>query len=320
VLNEKFNSNLGTDLTCMLQCGDILVFGGAHGFVGIGVGVPHSGSSNEDHESSVAIVCVFPTTFPASSSTRANTSSGVGERERERERERENAIEWEDKIEREGENVNGSPESYDSPSSYLPDLPSTTYESEEYYGDVIPVPSTPRTLLAYDRVKKNKNGQGKEIEIVVQSEIPKDLETDEGKVEENERVRGVDVDIATETEIEREREAERKEEEEQEEEEAPVEASMAVLRARGHGYNSNITCLATHSLESGTDLCVIIVLVSAPTSLPALSISYPAPLCSALLCPYLVIPFTPSTLPMPCPSCTLLTPVFFIMNMNMFRK
>ena len=253
------------------------MFGGAHGFVGIGVGVPHSGSSNEDHESSVAIVCVFPTGSPASSSTRANTrastTSGVGERVRERE----NAIEWEDKIEREGENVNGCPESYDSSSS-LPVLPSTTYESEEYYGDVIPVPSTPRPLLAYDRVKKNKKGQGKEIELVVQSEMPKDKEADKGKEKENERGRGIDIDIetATKTETEEEREAERKEEEE-----APVGASMAVLRARGHGYNSNITCLATHSLESGTDLMMImnIMIVSVSSSLLAL---YLIP-CSTLL-------------------------------------
>jgi hypothetical protein len=287
----------------MLQCGDILVFGGAHGFVGIGVGVPHTGGSNEDHESSVAIVCVFPTGSPASSSTRANTraSSDVGERERARERE--NAIGWENKMKKEGENVNGSPESYDSSSSSsLPVLPSTTYESEEYYGDVIPVPSTPRTLSAYDRVKKNKKGLEKEIEIVVQSEIPKDKETDKGKEKENERGRGIDIDIETETKTETETER-------NEEEEAPVGASMAVLRARGHGYNSNITCLATHSLESGTDLSAIMNLVPAPSSLPALSISYPALMCSALLCPYLVIPSTPSTQSMP---------VF--LHMNLFRK
>ena len=263
----------------MLQCGDILVFGGAHGFVGIGVGVPHSGSSNEDHESSVAIVCVFPssTGSPASSSTRANTRAGTSSGVEERDRVRENAIEWENKIEREGENVNGSPESCDSSSSSFPVLPSTTYESEEYYGDVIPVPSTPRPLLAYDRVKKNKKGQRKEIGIVVQSEMPEDKETDKGKEKETERGRGIDVDIETEIMTETERETEMKEEEQ----EAPVAASMAVLRARGHGYNSNITCLATHSLELGTDLMIIVIMiVPAPSLLPA---HYRIP-CSALLC------------------------------------
>lgn len=294
MLNEKFNSNLGTDLTCMLQCGDILVFGGAHGFVGIGVGVPHTGGSNEDHESSVAIVCVFPTGFPASSSTHAHTSastiSGAGESEREREKK--GAIEWLKKIEREGEgeNVNGSTGSYDSSSSSLPVLPSTTYDLEEYYGDVIPVPSTPRTLLANDRVKKSKKGQQREMEIVAQSEMPINEVADKGNDRDKERGRGIDIDIetGTETNTEAEAAAEKKEE-------APVGASMAVLRARGHGYNSNITCLATHSLELGTDLTVIIIIVSATSSLSALSTSYPALLCSTVLCISPLTPFTPST-------------------------
>ena len=51
----------------MIQCGDSLVFGGAHGFVGIGVGVPHRDEEGQDGNG-VAVLCVFPPAFSPDSS------------------------------------------------------------------------------------------------------------------------------------------------------------------------------------------------------------------------------------------------------------
>lgn len=66
VVNEMRTPNLGTELTCMVQCGDSLLFGGANGFVGLGVGVPHQEGGDGN---GVAIMCIFP----APSGSKENT-------------------------------------------------------------------------------------------------------------------------------------------------------------------------------------------------------------------------------------------------------
>ena len=207
----------------MLQCGDILVFGGTNGFVGIGVGVPHSGGgSNADHESSVAIVCVFPKGTPSSSSIYADGNGGVGVGERSAERK------IEDKM------FNGRNELYNSSSSTA--FPSITNDTEDYSGDIIPVPSSPLTQAGREGLRSDK--KRKEIVIEVVGGTQEEIEIE--KEIERKKEREIEIEIGVET---------RKEEDK--DKEAPVGSSMAVLRARGHGYNSNITCLATHSLELG---------------------------------------------------------------------
>ena len=202
----------------MLQCGDILVLGGTNGFVGIGVGVPHTGGSNTDHESSVAIVCIFPAGSPASSSTHADVNGTVEVAERALEK-KERKID--DDI------ANRSSELYNSTSS------TAFYESGACNGDIIPVPSGPNTQTNRGRVTVDK--KRKEIVIEVQNEMLKEKEKE--------------IEIEVEVDIKKELVKD-----------AHVGSSMAVLRTRGHGYNSNITCLATHSLELGTELYFLMLL------------------------------------------------------------
>ena len=209
------------------------MFGGTNGFVGIGVGVPHSGGgSNTDHESSVAIVCVFPKGTLSSSSIHAdgsgNDNVGVGEGPAERK--------IEDKM------LNGRTELYNSSSSTA--IPSITNDVEDYSGDTIPVPSSSITQADRDGLKSERIRKEIVIEVVGgrQEEIEKKIEKKKDKEKEKEREIEIEIEVETRKD---------KDKEKNEDDETPVESSMAVLRSRGHGYNSNITCLATHSLELG---------------------------------------------------------------------
>lgn len=122
----------------MIQCGDSLVFGGAHGFVGMGVGVPHRDGEGEDGNG-VAVLCIFPPAFSPDSPTK----SGYQQQEQEQEQEQHGN---DDVIESKEPHPSSSSSSSRNPSSGPYDASVLRLRGHGYYSNITCLAASPTPI------------------------------------------------------------------------------------------------------------------------------------------------------------------------------